>query len=64
MGTTPHDLPSNLATTDTDPFFMLATHGEGGTLGGHASFRILSLLKYVVDIGKSSPNPKHNFLCL
>ena len=27
-------------------------------LGGHTTFRILSLLRYVVDIGKSSPNPK------
>ena len=28
------------------------------TLGGHATFRILFFLRYVVDIGKSSPNPK------
>ena len=30
----------------------------GGAVGGHTTFRILSLLRYVVDIGKSSPNPK------
>ena len=28
------------------------------TLGGHTTFRILFFLRYVVDIGKSSPNPK------
>ena len=27
-------------------------------LGGHTRFRILFFLRYVVDIGKSSPNPK------
>ena len=29
----------------------------GGALGGHVTFQILSLLSYVVDIVKSSPNP-------
>ena len=28
-----------------------------GALGGHTTFRILSLLRYAVDVGKSSPNP-------
>ena len=28
------------------------------TVGGHTTFRILFFLRYVVDIGKSSPNPK------
>ena len=37
----------------------LREHVEGGgAVGGHTTFRILSLLRYVVDIGKSSPNPK------
>ena len=31
--------------------------GGGGVLGVHTTVRILSLLRYVVDIGKSSPNP-------
>ena len=30
----------------------------GGALGGHLTFQILTLLRYVVDIGKKSPNPK------
>ena len=35
------------------------------TLGGHLIFRIMSLLRYVVDIGKSSTHMvKHNFLLL
>ena len=29
----------------------------GGGVGGHLTFRILSLLRYAADIGKSSPNP-------
>ena len=34
-------------------FFTLISDG----VGGHLTFRILSLLRYVVDIGKRSPNP-------
>ena len=30
--------------------------GRGCTLGGHFTFRIFSLLRYVVDIGKSITN--------
>ena len=29
----------------------------GGEVGGHLTFQILTLLRYVVDIGKNSPNP-------
>ena len=32
--------------------------GGGDTVGGHLTFQILTLLRYVVDIGKNSPNPK------
>ena len=37
---------------------MGVSSGGGGGLGGHTTFRILFFLRYVVDIGKSSPNPK------
>ena len=30
---------------------------RGETVGGHMTFQILPLLRYVVDIGKSSLNP-------
>ena len=29
----------------------------GGPLGGHLTFQILTLLRYVVDMGLNSPNP-------
>ena len=32
--------------------------GPAFTLGGHLTFQILTLLRYVVDIGLNSPNPK------
>ena len=32
--------------------------GVGGRVGGHLTFQILTLLRYVVDIGLNSPNPK------
>ena len=34
------------------------TFRGGGALGGHLTLRILSLLRYVLDIVKSSPNPR------
>ena len=39
-------------------FFTLISDG----VGGHLTFRILSLLRYVVDIGKRSPNPIFFFI--